>query len=92
MAQLHPILTTLLSVGFLSLLSYCAITYTNAASYSLRHAQIATGSLSVSRQQLTLQFQTQQPSPHQVSPPVRIAPKPHQTTRAMPHRCVSRHR
>jgi hypothetical protein len=92
MVQLHPVVTTLLAVGFLALVSYCAVTFTNAASFSLRHAQVATGSLSVSQQQFTLQFQTEQRSSYAAPPPVRISPKPHQAAPALPPRVTQRHR
>lgn len=92
MAQLHPLVSALLAVGVLAIIGYCAVTFTNAASFSLRQAEVASGTLSFSQDQLALRFETQHLSPRSAPPTVRITPKPDQAPRLLPPRSVQRHR
>lgn len=92
MVQIHPVVTTVLAIGFLAILGYCAITFTNAVNYSVRHATVAAGTLTLSPEQLGIRFETQQLSPHQAQPPLQVVPKVLGATPALPPRSVQRRR
>jgi hypothetical protein len=92
MAHTHSLLTAVLAVGFLTILGYCAISFTNAVNDSVRHATVAAGTLTLSSQQLGIRFETQQVSPHHAQPPVQIVPSGLGSSPALPPRSVQRHR
>ena len=92
MAQMHPLLTAVLAVGFTAILGYCAITFTNAVNYSVRHATVAAGTLTLSSEQLGIRFETQQLSPRLAPPSVQIVPQVFGPSPAVPPRGVQRRR
>jgi hypothetical protein len=89
---MHPLITAALAIGLVAILGYCAITFTNAVNYSVRHATVAAGTLTLSPEQLGIRFETQQLSPRHAPPPLQIVPQVRGSPPAVRPRRVQRRR